>query len=147
MSDTFVTLTGWVGGDVAFRSPKDVPVAAFRVGSTPRIRKNGTWEDGETVWYSVSAWRGLAENVRDSVSRGDAVIVHGRLRTRTWSRGPGEPENTVFEIEASLVGHDMSRGTSQFTKRQRVVTNEPSIDDEVAQMLAEAASEEMEAAA
>lgn len=132
--DTYVTLQGWVGGDVVFRTPKDVPVAAFRVACTPRVRRNGQWEDGDTTWYSVTVWRGLAENVRDSISRGDAVVVHGRLRTRTWSRGEGEPDNLVLEVEASLVGHDLNRGTTAFLKRQRS-TEEPSMDDEVVDML------------
>jgi single-strand DNA-binding protein len=119
MTDTLVTLHGWVGGDVTFRTHKDTNVATFLVACRPRVKRNGSWEDGETTWYSVTAWRTLAENVRDSVHRGDAVIVHGRLRTRVWSKGPGEPEHTELEVEAVLAGHDLTRGTSAFLKRQR----------------------------
>ena len=52
---------------------------------TPRLRRGGDWVDGETTWYTVTAWRALADHVRDSVLKGDAVIVHGRLRTETWT--------------------------------------------------------------
>ncbi len=136
MTDTLVTLHGWVGGDVTFRTPNDTSVASFRVACTPRLKRDGKWLDGETTWYSVTAWRGLAENIRDSVHRGEAVIVHGRLRTRNWSRGSGEPEQINLEVEAYLVGHDLSRGTSAFLKKQRAVADESELEAEVAEMVA-----------
>lgn len=118
MSDTIVTLHGWVGGDVTYRNPQDVSVANFRVASTPRLRKGGEWVDGDTTWYSVTAWRHLAENVRDSVRKGDAVVVHGRLRTDVWEREDGQLTSSL-RIEAMLVGHDLTRGTSSFLRTQR----------------------------
>ena len=57
MSDTFVTLHGWVGSDVTYRNPHDISVVNFRVASTPRLKKEGKWIDGDTTWYSVTAWR------------------------------------------------------------------------------------------
>ena len=136
MTDTFVTLHGWVGGDVVFKTVGTLNVANFRVACTPRVKKDGRWDDGETTWYSVTAWRSLAENIKESVHRGEAVIVHGRLRTRTWSRGSGEPENTVLEVDALLVGHDLTRGTSAFLKKQRATGNgESDLEAEVAQLV------------
>ena len=118
MSDTYVTLHGWVGGDVTYRHPQGTSVANFRLASTPRLKKEGEWVDGDTTWYSVTVWRHLAENIRDSVRKGDAVIVHGRLRTDTWKREDGET-NSTLQIDASLVGHDLSRGTSEFVRTPR----------------------------
>jgi len=141
MSDTLVTLHGWVGGDVTFRTPKDISVANFRVACTPRVKREGKWEDGDTTWYSVTAWRTLAENIRESVHRGEAVVVHGRLRTRTWTREDGV-EASSLEVEAILVGHDLSRGTSAFLKRQRTTTDESDLDAEVAEMVASGLGDE-----
>ena len=120
MSDTFVTLHGWVGSDVTYRNPHDISVVNFRVASTPRLKKEGKWIDGDTTWYSVTAWRHLAENIRDSVKKGDAVIVHGRLRTDVWEREDGQSTSSL-RIEASLVGHDLTRGASTFLRSQRPV--------------------------
>lgn len=137
MTDTLVTLHGWVGGDVEFRTPKDISVASFRVASTPRVKRDGAWTDGETTWYSVTAWRGLAENVRESVHRGEAVIVHGRLRTRTWQRGEGEPDGSALQVDAIYIGHDLSKGTSAFLKKHRAsVPDDAEVDAEVAEMVA-----------
>ena len=65
MNESYVTLQGWVGGDVSVRDVGDTKCASFRVGSTPRYNRNGTWVDGQTSWYTVNCWRGLAGNVHD----------------------------------------------------------------------------------
>ena len=57
----------------------------------------------------------LAENCDRSLRRGDPVVVHGRLNAQTWTNKAGI-EVTSFEVEAVLVGHDLARGTSQFTR-------------------------------
>jgi single-strand DNA-binding protein len=123
MHDTLVTLQGNLGGDVRLHETAESQVANFRVGSTPRWidRKTGQWVDGTTVWYAVTAWRGLARNCADSLRRGDPVVVHGRLTTRSYVNGSGV-EVSELEVTATFVGHDLTRGQSAFTKappRQR----------------------------
>jgi single-strand DNA-binding protein len=117
MTDTFVTLHGWLGGDVQVRSAGDTQVASFRLGCTPRRyqRRSDSWVDCPTQWYTVSAWRALGANCRDSLRRGDPVVVHGRLEARAWVNGAGV-EVTSMEVEATSVGHDLSRGVSRFLK-------------------------------
>ena len=120
MFETTVSLQGWLGSDVTLRLAGDTPVANFRVASTPRRyqRKTDAWIDGATQWYSVNAWRGLADNCQRSLRRGDPVVIHGRLTVNTWTNPEGE-EVSSLEIEATFVGHDLSRGTSAFTRPPR----------------------------
>jgi single-strand DNA-binding protein len=118
MNETFVTFHGWAGSDVRHRIVKGVSVATFRAAVTPRIKRDGEWVDGETAWYSVTTWRTLADHVRNSLRKGDPVIVHGRLRTETWAPEDG-PATTTLHVEASLVGHDLTRGITHFIKAQR----------------------------
>ena len=120
MNDSLVTLQGYLGGEVRLHETGETPVAHFRVGSTPSWvdRRTGEWVDGTTVWYSVSAWRGLARNCADSLRRGDPVVVHGRLTTRTYINNNGV-EVSDLEVNATFVGHDLNRGRSAFTKVQR----------------------------
>ena len=123
MNETFVTLSGWLGGDVTIREAAGVPVATFRVASTPRRyqRRTDSWEDGDTQWYAVNAWRALAENCDRSLRRGDPVVVHGKLSAHVWTNKAGL-EVTTFEIEAAFVGHDLNRGTSSFERRKATAT-------------------------
>jgi len=119
MNDTVITFRGYAGTDVRHRETRDANVASVRVASTPRIRKDGEWVDGPTTWYSVTAWRTLADHLRDSVRKGDPLVVHGRLlRSETWAPEGGTP-STTLEVEAFVVGHDLNRGISHFIKAKR----------------------------
>lgn len=120
MNDTIITLRGYVGGDVVLREAGDTVVASFRVGATPRLfnRATGQWADGITQWYTVSAWRQLAKNVKKSVSKGDPVIVHGRMAVKEWADKEGLARTTL-EVDAESVGHDLLRGTTMFVRPPR----------------------------
>lgn len=120
MNDTYVTLQGWVGNEVDLRDVGDTQCASFRVGCTPRYRKGDQWVDGKTSWYTVNCWRGLSRNVTESIHKGDAVIVHGRVRVDVWKR-ENQPESVSWVVDATFVGHDLTRGTSTFTKTPREV--------------------------
>ena len=122
MNETTITLTGWLGGEVTRREADGVPVANFRVATTPRRynRRTEQWVNEDTQWYSVTAWRQLADNCAESLRRGDPVVIHGRLSAETWTNKVGI-EVTSMEIEATFVGHDLGRGVSSFTRNPRPV--------------------------
>ena len=121
MNETLLTLQGYVGSPVKLRPAGEVMVASFRLGCTPRRfqRATGAWFDEETQWFTVSAWRGLADNCAPSLNVGDAVVVHGRMSLKTWVDANGVEQKTL-EVQATSVGHDLNRGTSRFTKPQRL---------------------------
>ncbi|MER5641978.1 single-stranded DNA-binding protein [Kitasatospora sp. NPDC002227] len=115
MNETWVTMAGIVATGVTYKqTPGGVPVANFRMVVTERRfdRTAGEWVDGDAIWVTVVAWRGLAANVVSSLSKGDPAVVCGRLRLREW--GEGEKHRCVVELEARVIGHDLGRGTSAF---------------------------------
>lgn len=122
--DAYVQLTGNVGGTVEFHN-NTVPVASFRLAHTPRIRRNGDWVDATTTWITVTCFRALAENVKASLHKGHPVVVAGRLRTNIWTKDGQTYERLT--LEATTVGHDLSRGTSTFL---RAVPENPAEDRE-----------------
>jgi single-strand DNA-binding protein len=65
------------------------PVTNLRVAVTQRIQHDGEWRDGETSFFKVNVWRGQAEHLADSLSKGDRVMVTGRLRQRSWETPRG----------------------------------------------------------
>jgi single-strand DNA-binding protein len=126
MNESMVTFQGWLGADVRSRQAGGATVTSFRVASTPRRlnRTSGEWRDGPTQWYTVNAWRALGEHCATSLRRGDPVVVHGRLTQSTWVSTDGV-EMTSLEVDASFVGHDLNRGTSEFSRAGGRAATEP----------------------
>jgi len=91
-------------------------VVSFRLASSYRKfdQETKTWVTSETNWYTISAFRKLAVNAGSSLSKGDRVIVQGRLRIRDWDNG--ERSGTSVEIDADAIGHDLTFGTSSFER-------------------------------
>ncbi|MFB7213005.1 single-stranded DNA-binding protein [Streptomyces sp. NPDC056255] len=124
MNDTLVTLVGNAATGVEFRETATGGMARFRFAVTPRRwdREKQLWTDGHTSFYTVWAWRTLALNLSGSVSVGEPLVVHGRLKVREEER-EGQ-RRTFVDIEAVAVGHDLTRGTAAF---RRVMRGEPAL--------------------
>ena len=116
MTDS-ITVTGVVGTDPNLHvTTQGLAITSFRLASTRRYfdRAKGSWEDGETNWYTISTFRQLAQNTVASIRKGERVVVHGRLRLRAWENG--EKSGMAVEIEADAIGHDLTWGTTELTK-------------------------------
>ncbi len=112
MADTHVTLTGNLTDDPELRfTPTGAAVANFRLAVTPRVKDGDTWKDGDTSFFRVNAWRDLAENLTESLSKGARVIVVGQLKARSWETPEGE-KRTVVEVTAEEVAPSLKWATA-----------------------------------
>ena len=147
MQEPVITVSGNVGGMPRTRVVASGSVVTdFRIANTPRDvdKATGQWSDGQTVWFGVSCWRSLAENVAASVKTGDRVVVTGRLRAHTWKTEQGE-ERSSLEISAQTIGFDLSRGKAvQERSVPLSVTHDPGLppveeplDEELAELYAD----------
>lgn len=130
MSDSF-SVTGLVATTPRHLITQDgLPITSFRLAaSTKRFDKQtNRWTDGETNWFTVTSFRQLAINSATSISKGDRVIVMGRLRVRDWDNG--ERAGTSVEIEAETLGHDLVWGSSAFVRTVNVREDQPNPDPE-----------------
>ncbi|MEV5592586.1 single-stranded DNA-binding protein [Streptomyces sp. NPDC052496] len=87
MYETMVTLVGNAATAVEHRqTTTGVSAVRFRLATSARRwdKERGCWVDGDTSFYTVRAWRSLADHVAASVSRGEPLVVHGRMRV--WER-------------------------------------------------------------
>ena len=115
-----VTVVGWAATTPREVVGDGVPFTSFRLASTPRYfdARVGAWADGRTEWVTVKAFRDVAFNVAASVHKGDPMLVHGRLQLEEWQSENG-PRSTLV-LEASALGHDLTRGTGRFARRVNV---------------------------
>jgi single-strand DNA-binding protein len=77
----------------------------------------------QTDFFTVNAWRELAENIAESFKVGTRVIVSGRLQSRSWETEEGQ-KRTVVEIEADEVGPSLRWATASVTKTKRGAAGE-----------------------
>lgn len=116
MTDT-IYVTGLVATTPRHLTTSDgLAITSFRLASSLRRfdRASNRWVDGDTNWYTVSTFRSLAQNTAQSVSKGDRVIVQGRLRIRDWENT--DRSGTTVEIEADSLGHDLTFGTASYVR-------------------------------
>lgn len=115
-----VTVTGFVAGDPTMGGVDGFPVLTFRMGSTrSRLNPNTKqWEDFATAWLTVKAFRALANNTKQSIRRGDRVIVVGLLNTEQWNTEQGDTRSRMV-VEATNIGHDLTFGTTSLSKTVR----------------------------
>ena len=119
--ETVITVVGNVTADPELRfTANGAAVANFTVASTPRTfdRQTSEWRDGETLFLRCSAWRNMAENVAETLSRGTRIVVQGRLRSRTFDTKEGE-RRTVFELDVDEVGPSLRYASATVTKNER----------------------------
>jgi single-strand DNA-binding protein len=112
-----VTVAGLVATTPRHLVTQDgLPITSFRIAASHRKfdRALNKWIDGETNWFTVTAFRQLAINAAGSVSKGERILVTGKLRVRDWDNG--ERAGTSVEIEADALGHDLCWGNSAFTR-------------------------------
>lgn len=119
--DTVITVVGNLTADPELRfTPSGAAVANFTVASTPRTfdKNSNEWKDGEALFLRCSVWRQAAENVAESLHKGMAVIVQGRLKQRSYDTKEGE-KRTVYELDVDEVGPSLRWATAKVNRTQR----------------------------
>ncbi len=123
MNDTNLTVIGNIVDEPRTRKTQNGHVVSnFRVATTSRRfdREHQRYVDNQTLYVNVSTWRGMAENVHESLHKGQPVIVTGRYYMREYT--VNEQVRTSYELEATAVGHDLARGVSRFERKFRPAT-------------------------
>jgi len=121
MNDIITTVIGNAVTDVSLRvTSSGTSVASFRIASNSRRfdKSTNSWIEQEPSYLSITAWSQLAENVALSVHKGQGLVVTGKLKVRQWQ--DADKSGTNVEIDATAIGHDLNKGTSEFTKVKRV---------------------------
>ena len=116
MSDQY-SVTGLVATTPRHLVTQDgLPITSFRLAASLRKfdRTLNRWVEAETNWFTITSFRQLAVNASMSISKGDRVLVMGRLRVRDWDNG--ERAGTSVEIEAESIGHDLVWGSTTYTR-------------------------------
>lgn len=78
--------------------------AKFRGVTKERVRdSSGNWTDGKATFIDVLCFGKEAENLAESVLKGDSVIVVGKLQQREYTDSEGN-NKIVYQVMADLIG-------------------------------------------
>lgn len=109
-----VTVVGTLGADPELRfTPSGTAVCNFSVAEN-----RGKGEEQVAHWFEVTCWKTLAENVAESLRKGDRVILSGQLEQHKWETDSGDKRSKI-QIVAWNVGPDLSWATCTVEKNQR----------------------------
>ena len=122
-----ITLTGGVVADPQLKfSAKGMAVLNLRVATSRRTKTDDGWVDVDQTFWRVSAFRQLAENAAESLSKGDRVIIVGKVKSREWQDYDGNKQ-VSWEVTADHIGPDLMRATA---KPNRVGRDNPAAGDD-----------------
>ena len=119
--ETVITVVGNLTSDPELKfTPSGAAVANFTVASTPRTfdKQTNEWKDGDPLFIRCDAWRQMAENVAESLQKGQRVVVTGSLKVRNFERQDGS-KGTSVEMNVDEVGPSLKWATAKVTKTSR----------------------------
>lgn len=101
-------------------TPAGKAVCSINIAFNKR-RKNdqtGEWEDAGVVFVRGTAWEQLGENVAESLSKADEVIVSGELSVREFERSDGT-KGSSLELRIYAIGPSLAFATAKVSKAER----------------------------
>lgn len=102
-------------------SEKGSAWAKLRCVAKDRVRDaNGTWSDGDPCFIDVIVNQG-AENLIESVVKGDSIVVVGVLKQREYE--VDGQKRTSYQIRADAIGVSVRWGTAKTQKALESVGN------------------------
>jgi single-strand DNA-binding protein len=120
MPDNSVTLVGNVTREPELRyTAAGQAMAKFGLAVNRRWqnRQTNAWEES-TSFFDVVAWREMAENVGESITKGTRVVVTGRMEQRSYENQAGEKRSAV-ELVADEIGPSLRWATAKVVRNER----------------------------
>src|SRR5690625_1251229 len=119
-SSNHVTFIGQLTADPELRhTKKKVPVASFSIAYNDRFfdRDSEEWVDGEPTFLRCWLWREYGENFAEAVSKGDRVVVTGKLQQNELTDKDGN-ERITLELNVEEAGPALRFATAEVTRRK-----------------------------
>jgi single-strand DNA-binding protein len=97
-----VTVSGRLTRDIELRyTASGTPVAKLSIAVDRRFQKDGNWES-ETSYFDVVVWDQTATKCAEYLVKGNAVLVEGRLHSRSYTNNEGR-NIKITEIQSNRV--------------------------------------------
>jgi single-strand DNA-binding protein len=117
MSDNTITVVGNITREpeLKFLGSGNAAVKFSIAVNKRRKGKDGEYEES-TSFFDVQAYGTLAENLANSVQKGNRVVVTGEIEQRSWDDKETGNKRSTVEITASEVGPSLRWATAEITR-------------------------------
>jgi single-strand DNA-binding protein len=133
-----VVVIGNIGSDPEMRfTPNGVPVTGFSLAYNESWKNAAGEKQEKTTWFRVSCWNKLAESAAQWLTKGQLVLVEGKVEARAYEGKDGQPHASL-ELTASnwrfmggkgeAAEADPARDDAGFTAAMRQRASEESED-------------------
>jgi single-strand DNA-binding protein len=117
-SENSVTLVGNLTRDPELRyTTGGRGVASFGLAVNRRYQVNGEWQE-QVSFFNIVAWGDLGENAAASLTKGNRVMIAGRLEQRSYETKEGE-KRSVTEVIADELGPSLRWAQVQIERISR----------------------------
>ena len=101
MGNPTITIVGRVGQDPVKLNGGGV---RLRIVSNDRVKNDatGSWDDKDTSWWTVKAWKSLAEQSIAILKKGQEVVIVGKIYEETWKDKEGN-SRTSYDVNADTI--------------------------------------------
>jgi len=101
MANPTITIVGRVGQDPVKLNGGGV---RLRIVSNDRVKNDstGSWDDKDTSWWTVKAWKSLAEQAVATLKKGQEVVIVGKIYEETWKDKEGN-SRTSYDVNADTI--------------------------------------------
>ena len=116
-----ITILGNITRDPELRfTPSGTAVVNFGLAVNRNVqnKKSGEWES-EADFFNVTAWFKLAENCAESLTKGDRVLVSGRLSQDSWEDKDGQKRSAV-KIVANVIAPSLEFASCKLERNPKV---------------------------
>jgi single-strand DNA-binding protein len=128
MSLPILTGTGRLcsDGEIRFSQSSTAVYSVNLAFSQRKKTQEGTWVDGDKLFIKAVAFGDLATNLSDSLSKGDEVLVTGRVKLNEWEDKTSGEKRSQVQLLVDSMGPTARWNTVTINKAQR--ENKPSED-------------------
>ncbi|GAA6122605.1 hypothetical protein BPY_07130 [Bifidobacterium psychraerophilum] len=113
-------IIGNLGRDPEFQQVNGKQIARVSIGVTPRVKRQGQWQDAPVLWYRVTVWDTFqAEHVLNSLHKGDRVFAYGVVTSDEYQG------KTSLDMSADIVGVPLDRNDVTIIPRQQAGARQP----------------------
>lgn len=101
-----VTMEARLVADPELRfSTSGIAIGSLRLVSSSRKKNDaGEWVDDKTCWIDATCFRQIAENVAESLRKGDMVLVQGKLETQEWEDRESGAKRSKISLVVDEIG-------------------------------------------